>query len=197
MSSNSNTYKSPRQQAILQAREIILKTPIFLDTETTGLEKNDEIIEIALVDNEGNLLYQQLFKPTQPVSAGARKVHKISDEMLKSVPTWFAHWNIIRGHLFNKVIGIYNAEFDTRMIQQTNTRYGIRAHNLDTFDVMKLFSMFRGVWDNQRRAYRYFKLEEAALSCGLDIPSLHRSANDALLTRNLLHHIAATDFSTS
>ena len=45
---------SPNQQRVAEiARSIVQKNPVYLDTETTGLDKNAEIVEIAVVDDAG------------------------------------------------------------------------------------------------------------------------------------------------
>ena len=36
---------SQRQNAIMIARQVISQNPVYLDTETTGLEKTDEIVD--------------------------------------------------------------------------------------------------------------------------------------------------------
>ena len=48
--------KPLRQQVIQKAREILNLQPVVLDTETTGLGSYDEIIEIALVNFQGNVI---------------------------------------------------------------------------------------------------------------------------------------------
>ncbi len=43
----------------------------ILDTETTGLGKNDEIIEISILALDGTVLLDTYVKPSIPVSKGA------------------------------------------------------------------------------------------------------------------------------
>ena len=54
---------SQRQNAIMIARQVIAQNPVYLDTETTGLEKTDEIVEISIVDDSGQVLLDSLVKP--------------------------------------------------------------------------------------------------------------------------------------
>ena len=39
------------------ARDLMALNPVFLDTETTGTGANDLIIEVGIVDLEGNTLF--------------------------------------------------------------------------------------------------------------------------------------------
>jgi DNA polymerase III epsilon subunit-like protein len=61
---------------------------LVLDTETTGLGNSYEIIELAVVNPEGEVLFQSLIKPTVPVYEGARKVHQITDDMLANATSF-------------------------------------------------------------------------------------------------------------
>ncbi len=47
-----------RQKIIDYARSKIAENPVYMDTETTGLENTDEIIEIAIVDTNGLVIYE-------------------------------------------------------------------------------------------------------------------------------------------
>ena len=71
-----------RIKAIHAARSFIAQSPVIFDTETTGLDKTDEVVEIACVDIDGNVLMNALVKPTCSVSDGARAVHGIGDDQL-------------------------------------------------------------------------------------------------------------------
>ena len=53
----TNSPPPIRQRAIQTAQKILAAQPIYLDTETTGLENSDEIIEIS---QPGDLSHAQL-----------------------------------------------------------------------------------------------------------------------------------------
>ena len=52
-----------RQQAILRAQQLLAQQPIYLDTETTGVRSNAEIVEICLVDHDGTVILDSLVRP--------------------------------------------------------------------------------------------------------------------------------------
>ena len=60
---------------------------IVFDTETTGLTYGDEILQLSMIDGNGKLLLDQLFKPTHKMSwFETQEIHKISPEMVKNCP---------------------------------------------------------------------------------------------------------------
>jgi DNA polymerase-3 subunit epsilon len=187
---------TPNQERIADiARSILNKNPVYLDTETTGLDKNAEIVEIAIIDCAGNLLINQLIRPSQPIPPEVTVLHGITNEMVAGAISWPALWPTVRGHLLGKTIGIYNAEFDVRIMRQSLERYRLPwRDSLATADILGLFSEFRGEWDPARRALRRYRLEDAGKYFRIPLPNSHRAADDALLARALLHRIAGTDY---
>jgi DNA polymerase III epsilon subunit-like protein len=180
-----------RQQAIQVARQVLAQNPVYLDTETTGLEKTDEVVEITILDPEGQVLLNSLVRPSQPIPAGAERIHGISNEMVQKAPAWPILWQQIRPLLIGKTIVAYNSDYDHRLLQQSHARYKQPwRDSLKFFDLLKLYSQFRGEWDANRRSWRYFSLDAAGKACGIPLPNAHRATADTLLTRALLHFIA-------
>ena len=77
-----------RKHAIQTAQAVLSRGPVYLDTETTGLERFDEIIEISIVDDEGQVVFESLVKPSQPIPYSATMVHGITDEAVQSARAW-------------------------------------------------------------------------------------------------------------
>ncbi len=186
-----NAASETRLRAVQAAREVLSANPLYLDTETTGLERNDEIIEISIVDDLGNVVYESLVKPRKTIPFDATRVHGITNAEVQGARTWPIIWTEIREVLRGKLIVMYNDEFDLRMMQQSYTLYNLPwKDKLTTFDLLKLYAQFRGIWDPKRRGYRYHSLANAGMHCGIDLPNAHRATADTLLTRALLHYIA-------
>ena len=182
---------TPRQQAVSIARQRLAQKPVYIDTETTGLDKQAEIVEIAIIDHDGSILFDELVKPVRPIPDGAAAVHHITNDMVASAKSWAVHWPTVRSILFGRVIGFYNEEFDMRMIRQTHQNVGLPwKENFQTFCIMKMYAQFAGQIDPRRRTYMYHKLENAGRTCGIPLPNNHRAADDTLLTRALLEYMA-------
>jgi DNA polymerase-3 subunit epsilon len=97
----------------------------------------------------------------------------------------------VRPLLLGKVIVAYNSDFDHRMLQQSHARYRLPwRETLIFFDCLKLYSQWRGVWDSQRRSWKYFSLDSAGKAANIFLPNAHRATADTLLTRALLHYLA-------
>ncbi len=170
---------SPFRRSTLQrAQEIWDAQPLFLDTETTGLENTAEIIEICIIDHTGQVLIDTLVRPRRPIPAEATRLHGISAEMVEGARPWLHLWPDVEQVLRGRQVGIYNAEFDLRMMQQSHQANGMpwRTPGFRVFDIMKMFSDYTGY-------QRWVRLEQAGQMCKIALPNSHRALADTLLAR--------------
>ncbi len=182
-----------RRSAVSYEAQALLAThPIYLDTETTGLHLSAEVIEIGVIDDEENVLFDQLIRPRGKIDPASTRVHGITSEMLKDAPTWEQVWPQAAAVLQGHRIGVYNVEFDLRLIKQSINRTWSRwtLNDNEFFDIMKLYARYYGDWDPMHRSFRYQSLELAGRQCGIHLPNAHRAVDDCLLTRAILHHMA-------
>lgn len=99
---------------------------IVVDTETTGLDDDDEIVQISVLDMEGNILLNQYIQPMfKEMNPEAFAVNGISPEMLIDCPTWPEVWPEIEAVLAGKNMVAHSAAFDERMIVNSNKRCGL------------------------------------------------------------------------
>lgn len=177
------------------ARKWIEQRPVYLDTETTGLDQNAEIIEIGLIGPDGEVLFESYVRPSLRIPPDAFRLHGISNEIVEKALAWPSVWPSVREHLINRPVGIYNAEFDLRLMRQSMERYRLPwRENILAFDILQLYSEYRGVWDPYKKSYRFFKLEEAGRQLGISLPNAHRAVEDARLARAVLHRLAGLDY---
>ncbi len=125
----SDVLATTRQRVLYEAREILKNEFIAFDTETTGLglEQDDEIIQWAVCDQEGQVLGSGYVKPTVSISEGAFAVHGISIEQLANASTFAEAWQTIRDLFAGQTVVIYNAGFDLGMLWSTAHVYGIEV----------------------------------------------------------------------
>lgn len=89
---------------------------LYLDTETTGFSaaRGDEVVEIAIVDEYGNVLLDTLVEPSISIPRRATEVHGITDSMVYGKPSLEDILpeidDIIAGHQ----LVIYNKVFDVQ-----------------------------------------------------------------------------------
>jgi DNA polymerase-3 subunit epsilon len=183
-----------RGQAIQIAREKLALNPLYLDTETTGRERNSEIIEISIIDDVGQVVFESLVKPTRPIPLDVTRIHGITNEIVKDAPNWMGVWPRVRDVLAGRSVGIYNADFDLRMIRQTLEKFRMAwspPENFVSFCIMKLYAQYQGEWNSLRGSYHWHSLEDAGRQCRIPLPNSHRARDDSLLARAVLHHMAA------
>ncbi|MBN1887736.1 MAG: 3'-5' exonuclease [Thermoflexales bacterium] len=185
-----------RQEAIQVARAEIELKPVYLDTETTGLESNDEIVDICVLDHDGAVLVDSLVNPQRKIPRDAMRIHGITDQMVKNAPSWADIWPEVEAALVGRRVAIYNAEFDVRMMRQSHQKYRMHWGLRDTSYVciMKLYAQFCGEWNYSYSSWRWQKLETAGRQCRIALPNAHRARADTLLAREVLRYMAAFDF---
>lgn len=162
--------------------------PVFLDTETTGLGGQAEIVEFCVLDTAGNKLVDTLVRPRSAIPPDAERLHGISNAMVAGASTWLQVWPGIQAVLQGKLVGIFNVEFDLKMMHQSHLRNGLawRPPTAQFFDIMKMYSDFAGQSKWQR-------LEQAARQCGIAVQDTHRAYQDAQLARAVFMHLAGLD----
>lgn len=92
---------------------------LIIDTETTGLQKDDEVIELAIIDFTGQELYHSLYEPQKEVHWAASKVSKLTKKKLVGSSKFSDEWSRIVGLIGNKKLIAHNATFDCQLIRQT------------------------------------------------------------------------------
>jgi DNA polymerase III subunit epsilon len=156
-------HASDRDDSILWSRNVLEKknSYVILDTETTGLEDEDEIIQMAIIDLEKNVLYNTLLKPKlkKSISRDATMIHGIKKNDLIDAPYFETAVHKFLDVTENKTILIYNAEFDIRLLQQTCYANRIKKFPLSCWCVMKEYSKYVGEWNEYHQNYRLQKLK--------------------------------------
>lgn len=150
---------------------------IILDTETTGLDGDDQIVEIAIVTTKGEILLNTLVWPTKSIPADVVAIHGISDAEVKDAPLWSEIWPQVLSIFQNaRVVVIWNAPFDTRMMAQSCAAWGIDYEAaIDDLPgtafvcAMRQHAKWFGEWNYKHNDYRW-----QALNGG------HRALGDCL-----------------
>jgi DNA polymerase-3 subunit epsilon len=181
-----------REQAIHIAQQMLEHHPLYLDAETTGTESLDEVIEIAVLDWDGAVLLDTLVKPKRSISAGALRVHGISDAQVAFSPPWSEVWPQLQQAIKGRDVGIYNAAFDQRLIRQSCGLNGISwlEPYSSLFCIMELFAQYYGEPNPLYGGYRWKSLDFAGRYLQVPLQNSHRAKDDTMLARLVLHKIA-------
>jgi exodeoxyribonuclease X len=89
---------------------------IFLDTETTGTEKDDRLCQLAYKTEAGKIA-NELFKPSLPIKIGSMCVHHITNEMVADKPAFKD------SHDYQKLVDLLND--DTNILVAHNAKFDV------------------------------------------------------------------------
>ncbi|EAA7390254.1 3'-5' exonuclease [Salmonella enterica subsp. enterica serovar Infantis] len=180
----------------LLAQQWLDDNRLFIDTETTGLGDDAEIVEICIIDSHGFILLNTLVKPTKPIPDEAIAIHGITNEMVAYAPAWTDICGAVEELIRRFGFVIYNADYDLRLIRQTYALNGrpsegapwmLAAHSVCA---MKLYAEYRGE-PGKYHGYKWHKLVDAAAHEGVVIEGkAHRALADCKMTLGVIKALA-------
>ncbi|HEY2452373.1 MAG TPA: 3'-5' exonuclease [Scandinavium sp.] len=181
---------SQRGQCALLAATWLSRDPVFLDTETTGLDPRAQAVEIALVDAAGKTLYETRLRPTVSIDPAAAAVHGINNADLVNAPSWPEIMSPLKQHIGQRPLVIFNADFDRRILKQTAAAHDDPACWLDTLTVYCTMHLSAGFYGPTNR-YGTISLASAVSQAGLCWSGqAHSAVADANMTARVVNHIA-------
>ena len=181
---------SKKAKAAIIAKAWIEADVLLIDTETTGVESHDQVIQIAVVDVHGQVLLDTRLQTTVPINPEALAIHKISAEALVDAPTWPEVAPTLRKLLEGRKVVAFNSGFDSRLLQQT-----AKAHDDDYWSwkvdddhcAMALAAKAFGATNR----YGSISLSAAVAEAGIEWQGqAHSALGDALTTLALVKAIA-------
>ncbi|WLQ14417.1 3'-5' exonuclease [Hahella aquimaris] len=155
---------------------------VVLDTETTGLDDQAEVIEVSVMDMRGNVLFDQLVRPLNPVPADASEIHGVTNEKLADKPNFPDVYHSLKRVISGKTVVAYNANFDNRLLMQTCSAYGLPMIEADWRCAMMAYARYWGEVDAKRGGYRRQSLAKAAAQMGITVNGAHRAVADCFTT---------------
>ena len=188
MAKSKLTPDQKRDNAIEQARNLVNSNILILDTETTGMSGEDQVIELGIIDVTGKIIANTLVNTDRAIDKYAFQVHGITKPMLMQSD----HWGIIDIQVKDTIskydlVVMYNAPFDKRLMAQSAEFFSMDGnYYLEEMPYVCLMQLFK--------AYNYDKklsLEKALNSCGITPRAVHRAVADCHDTLALLKHIAS------
>lgn len=153
------------------AKELLADDFVILDTETTGLYSDAEVVQIAAIDKTGAVLLDSLVRPTQHIPAQATRIHGITDVMVVDAPTFEQMFDTLLMAIGGKRVVIYNMSFDVTMLHQTEQWHQMKRNadwscmGYDGWkalavweDAMEPYSAYVGDWNAYHGNYRWQRL---------------------------------------
>lgn len=154
---------------------------IAIDLETTGLSpKNDEILSIGIVGDNGVVLMNELVRPTRRKTwKSAQAVNGISPEMVAHLRSFTTFRPRVQDIINNSgAVLFYNADFDVPFLEAAGV-----VMTRPVIDVMLEYA--------QRTGGRWVKLVEAANAMGIEVQNAHAAIADAAATMELHRRMQA------
>ncbi|CAH1536322.1 DNA polymerase III subunit epsilon [Vibrio rotiferianus] len=184
-------------------KKLTTQGAIILDTETTGLDANAEIVEFTAICAEtGKVIVNELVKPTCSIPADATAIHGITNEDVKDAPDFHLVFsNSFLPLLNGRSIIIYNSVFDTRLIIQSLRKHCNDAYVSSVEDMFTKFCVpkcamlwyaeFYGDFNPKRNDFGWQRLTNACAQQNVDVSDLtaHRALADCEMTRRLIHAV--------
>jgi DNA polymerase III epsilon subunit-like protein len=98
-----------------EAAALLALDPLFVDYETTGLNRRtDRVCEVTVIDRQGRVLLSTLVNPQMAISPAAGAVNGITDELVADAPTWRQVEPALRQLLAGRVVVAHNAPFEAK-----------------------------------------------------------------------------------
>jgi len=180
-----------KQTAIDWAKSLFEYDTVIIDFETTG-RGNAEIVQIGVLDAQGNVLMDQLVKPGKSIPAEVTDIHGITDEMVADAPTFPEVAAAFEALIAGKLAVAYNCGYEEKIIAGECKR-----HNMPLIEparwscAMKAYASYYGQWHKKRRSYIWQSLTNACKQQGVHVENAHNAIGDCRMTLALINKMMA------
>lgn len=178
--------KNARLDAVQWAQTLAERPFLVLDTETTGLGALDRIVEIAVINENGEVLLNTLVNPEMYIPADVIGIHGITNEMVRGQPAFRDLLPDLESLLAGQPVVMYNVDFDKRFL----ARSGLNVGKYKFSCAMLMYARFFGQWSDHYRSWKRQSLERACACCGIRYQNMHRAVADCEATRQLVRFMA-------
>ncbi|MBQ5559558.1 MAG: hypothetical protein IIT46_07240 [Lachnospiraceae bacterium] len=167
------------KKTIAEIKDGVKYKAIVIDTATTGLNsKIDEILQVSIIDTDGNVLFNSYFKPKVVSWTSAECVNGISPEMVENAPQISEKIKEISKIVYNSetIIG-YNTYFNLSFLENSGL---VLSENVEIIDVMRTFAEIYGEWSDCFDDYKWQTLSTATEYYHYDWNSHSENAHNSL-----------------
>ena len=160
-----------------------LNSFVVIYTETTGLSEGYQIIEIAVVDMNENILLSERIKPSIAIERSATKVHGITESELSNVESFGSIAEKLLLAIQDRRIAGYNLPYDTEAIYNSAiaSDANIKLDN-EALCVMQYAN-------TTFKLTKSMKLTELCEAFSISTSNAHSASSDALMTVKLMKQL--------
>lgn len=169
---------------------------MILDTETTGISRDADILEFAAVTPSGRPLADCLIRPVGRIPQNISALTGITNEMVMGAPRFvFAYSDQLQPLLTTRRVLAYNVSFDVRLLRSNIQRHCRREWQPVGQDcLMRAYAAYRGerfpAGHSMAGRVRPHTLENACRQMSLRHDDAHRALNDCIVSAQLLQAMA-------
>lgn len=174
------------QQIIEEAATILKQGCVIVDLETTGFSSDPQvaIVEVAVVNQDGEVLLNTLIKPGRRIPAEATGVHGLTNNDVAGAPAFETIYDQLAPLLHKKTVVAYNYTFEAGILDRVCMRLKLPPITPSHwYCAMRKYAQFRG-------SRRWFRLGVACHHEGIPIENAHRALGDCMMTLALLRKMA-------
>jgi len=129
---------------------------LFLDTECTGIDAEDRLLQVAFRYNDGttNMTVNELFKPPVRIKYGAMAIHHVTEKMVAGKPRFIGSKTqmALRTLSESAVLVAHNAKYDLGMLAKEDVTF---ARHICTYKVAKALDTDGRFENHQLQTLRY------------------------------------------
>lgn len=125
---------------------------VYLDTETTGIDKEDRLLQVAYKYKEET--FNELFKPPVPIKLPAMAVHHVTEKMIADKPAFIdsSTYDHLKTIAPTSILVAHNAKYDLGMLEKEGIEF---PRHICTYKLAKYLDT--GQYENHQMQYlRYF-----------------------------------------
>jgi DNA polymerase-3 subunit epsilon len=162
---------------------------VILDTETTGLFKNDRIVEIGALVIQGDKILEEwstLINPDRDL--GPVHIHGITPSMVSMAPKFAEIANDLARLLNGRTLVCHNAHFDKRMLSQEFGRLGMQV---------ELGNAFCTMIAAKRQLGGGFSLADTCDALDIQITHAHSALGDTRMTHKVFLELCEDEQETT
>ena len=165
---------------------------VAVDTETTGLSKNNNfLMEIGAVKFtvDGSLsLYDELIKPREPIPLPLVHLTGITPQMVENCPPEEKVLPSFLNYIGNAVLIAHNAPFDIGFLNATLERMSFSHLKNKVIDTLPLSRWAYPQFGQQKKEHPY-SLQSLAQVLNIEVKAAHRAHDDARVCMELFKKI--------
>ncbi len=170
-----------------------LKEFVIIDTETTGIDEDDEVVELAVVSMDGEVLYHSYYYPEKEICPAASAVNHLTKEGLEGNPKLDdTEWEKIKKAIDGKPIMGHNIGFDKGKIIVTMAKTGANVIDANVvFDEDNLIDTIKiaKTYIPHSTGKGFYKLDNLTTLIGITRPEQHDAADDCRMTLEFVNRL--------